>query len=138
MVRVDNYEVREGLYYSKEHFWVRVEGSAARVGATDYGQKALKDLVFIELPTEGVAVTRNEPCGTIESVKAVVDIVAPLSGVVKETNKALKDAVNLVNQDPYGKGWLFTITPSKLNEELKNLLSFNDAVGWYKELVKEG
>lgn len=138
MVKVDGYEVQEGLYYHKEHLWVRLEDGLARVGISDYGQKALRDVVFVELPPEGSELSQDEPCGTVESVKAVVDIIAPLSGNVKETNEALTDTLELINQDPYGEGWLFTLRPSELDEELKNLLSFNEAVRFYRELAREG
>ncbi|MFQ6076225.1 MAG: glycine cleavage system protein GcvH [Candidatus Bathyarchaeia archaeon] len=137
MVRVNGYEVQEGLYYHKEHLWVRLEDGLARVGISDYGQKALRDVVFVELPPEGSDVAQDEPCGTIESVKAVVDIVAPLSGTVEEANEALTERLELINQDPYGEGWLITLSPSNLEEELRNLLSLDEAVEFYKELAQE-
>ena len=136
MVNVGDYEIRDGLYYHEEHFWAQIEGEQVKVGATDYGQKSLKEVVFIELPSVGDAVKQNEPYGTVESVKAVVDLIAPVSGTVKEVNDKLLDNPEPINQDPYGEGWLIVITPSDLDTELKNLMTSQAAVDWYKELIK--
>lgn len=136
LVNVDEYEVREGLYYHKEHFWAKIEDGNVRLGATDYGQKTLKEVVFIELPTVGDDIEQNEPYGTLESVKAVVDLIAPVTGNVKEVNEDLLDNPESINQDPYGDGWLIVITSSNLDAELKNLMNFEAAVEWHKEVVK--
>lgn len=136
MVKVDDYEIREGLYYHKEHFWAKVEEKIVRVGATDYGQKSLKAVVFVELPLKGDTVQQNEPYGTVESVKAVVDLIAPVSGTIKEVNEELPDNPEAINQDPYGEGWFILITPSNLDAELNNIMTFEAAVDWYKEVVK--
>lgn len=136
MVQVDEYEIREGLYYQKDHYWAKVEDGFVRVGATDYGQKSLKEVVFVELPSVGDTVTQNEPYGTVESVKAVVDLIAPVSGTVKEVNDELLDNPEPINHDPYGEGWLILITPSNLDVELSNIMGFEAAVDWYKEVVK--
>jgi len=137
MVDVDGYEVREGLYYHKEHFWARVEGGLVRFGATDYGQKALKEVVFVELPSVGVAVKQNEAYGTVESVKAVVDLIAPVSGTIKEINEKVRDSPDILNKDPYGEGWLILVESSNLDAELKNVMSFDAAVSWQKEIAKK-
>ncbi len=137
MVNVDGYEVREGLYYHKEHFWVSVENGLVRIGATDFGQKSLREVVFLELPFEGDQVSQDEPCGMIESIKAVVDVISPISGTVKEVNEKLADSPTLVNEDPYEDGWFMLVTPSHLDDELNNLMSFEAALEWYKEVVKE-
>ena len=138
MVKIGEYEVREGLYYHKEHFWAQIQGDTVKFGATDYGQKALREVVFVELPKVGDRVTQNEAYGTLESVKAVVDLIAPLSGTVKEVNSALQDNPDLINQDPYEKGWLISVVPSDMKGDLKNILTFEAAVEWHKELVKGG
>jgi glycine cleavage system H protein len=122
--------------FKKDHFWAKVEDGLVRVGATDYGQKALKEVVFVELPSAGDIVEQNEPYGTVESVKAVVDLIAPISGTVEEVNEELLDNPEPINQDPYGDGWLIRITPSNLDEELGNIMNFEAAVEWYKEVVK--
>jgi len=138
LVKVDDYEVAERLYYSKEYFWVRIEDGKARVGITDYAQKQLREIVFAELPSAGDTLTQNEPFGTVESVKAVSDLVAPLSGTVEEVNEEARDRPELINEDPYGKGWLLVVSPTDLDEELKGLMDFKKAVEWHKEIIKEG
>jgi glycine cleavage system H protein len=138
MVEIGEYEVREGLYYHKEHFWAKIEDGLVRFGATDYGQKALKEIVFVELLEVEDEVKQNEAYGTLESVKAVVDLIAPVSGTVKEVNEALMDNPDAINKDPYGNGWLITVTPSDADGELENIMDFDAAVDWYKALVEEG
>ena len=138
MVKIGEYEVREGLYYHKEHFWAKIEGDSVRFGATDYGQKTLREVVFVELPAIGTKVTQNEAYGTVESVKAVIDLIAPISGTVKDVNKELLNSPDIINQDPYGKGWLILVTPSGLKDETQNILNFEAAVAFYSELAKGG
>lgn len=138
MVKVDDYEVLEGLYYSEDYGWVKIENGKARIGITDYAQKQLKEIIFIELPSEGDEVKQGEAYGSAESVKAVSDLISPLSGKVEEVNSKVLDNPGIVNEDPYGEGWLILITPSNLDEELKNLMDFEKAVEWHRELVKGG
>ncbi|RJS90894.1 glycine cleavage system protein GcvH [Candidatus Bathyarchaeota archaeon] len=138
LVKVDDYEVPEGLYYSKEWTWVKLEDGKARIGITDYAQKQLKEIVFAELPNVGDEVTKGEPFGTVESVKSVSDLVAPLSGEIVEVNEEVVNNPQIINEDPYGKGWLIVVSPSNLDEDLKTLMSFEESVEWHKELVKEG
>jgi len=99
----------EGLRYTKDHEWARVEGKRATVGITDFAQSELTDVVFVELPKVGRAVKAGEVVGTVESVKAVSEIFAPLSGRVLEVNKVLEDSPEVVNQDAYGKGWMVVL-----------------------------
>ena len=138
MVKVGDYEVKEGLYYVKEHFWAKIEGDSVRTGATDYGQKALREVVYVELPQAGDQVNQGEAYGTVESVKAVVDLIAPVSGTIRMVNEALRDNPEAINSDPYGEGWLITIAPSNLQAELKNLMDFGAASKFYEEIVKKG
>lgn len=138
MVKVDGYDVPEGLYYHEEYGWVKIENGKARIGITDYAQKQLRDIVYVELPSPGDDVTQNEPYGSIESVKAVSDLVAPLSGTVEEVNEEAQNKPELVNEDPYGKGWLILISPANLEEELKNLMDAQRAVEWHKTLIQKG
>ena len=102
----------ENLHYSEEHEWVRVDGTRATVGITDFAQDALGDVVFVQLPDAGLAVIRSAGCAEVESTKSVSEIYAPLSGTVVEINAALEDAPELVNQDPYGEGWIFVVEMS--------------------------
>ena len=136
LVKVGDYEVPEGLYYHKEFAWARVENGKARIGITDYAQKQLREIVYVELPSAGDAISQNEPFGTVESVKAVSDLIAPISGTIEEVNEELESKPELLNEDPYGKGWLLVITPTNLDAELKNIMDFNASVEWHKELIK--
>jgi len=136
MVKVEGYEVPEGLYYTKEFEWVKVEGDKVRVGVTDYAQKQLREIVYAELPSSGTTTKQNEPYGTVESVKAVSDLVAPVSGTVEEVNAEVQSKPELLNEDPYVKGWLLIMKPSNLKAELANLMDFNQAVEWHKTLKK--
>lgn len=114
-------EIRDGLKYTKEHEWVKLEGSVATMGITDYAQKELGDVVFVELPEVGRKVEQMKPFGTIEAVKAVSDIFSPLSGEVMEINTKLQSQSNLINSDPYGEGWIIKIK-IKAPKELDTLL----------------
>jgi len=136
VVKVDEYEVKEGLYYSKDYLWVEIEGDKARIGLTDYAQKQLRDILVVDLPEVGTEITKGEPFGSVESAKTVSDLIAPLSGVVEEVNEKVIDNPGLINEDPYGEGWVIVITPTKLDEELKELMDFEAAVKWHEELVK--
>jgi glycine cleavage system H protein len=99
----------EKLKYTEDHLWVAVEDGEARIGITDHAQKELEDVVFVELPEVGKRYAQGEVFGTIESVKSVSDLPAPLSGEVIETNGTLKGQPELVNREPYGQGWLIRI-----------------------------
>ncbi len=97
------------LKYTKEHEWVREENGTVVVGITDYAQDSLGDVVFVELPQEGATVTRNEPFGVVESVKAVSDLYSPVSGTVTEVNDAIVDSPEAINEDPYGDAWMLKV-----------------------------
>ena len=101
--------VPEGLLYTKDHEWAKVEGRRARIGITDHAQTELTDVVYVELPPVGKVVKQGEPIGTVESVKAVSEIFAPLSGKVVEVNKVLEDQPELANKDPFGAGWMVVL-----------------------------
>jgi glycine cleavage system H protein len=98
-----------GLLYSKEHEWVKLDGDVATVGITDYAQSSLGDIVYVELPRIGAALTQFGSIGVVESVKAVSDIFTPVGGEVTETNAAIEGDPALVNRDPYGEGWLYRV-----------------------------
>jgi len=136
MVKVENFEVPEGLYYSNDFSWVKVEGDKVRMGITDYAQKQLREIVYAELPEAGTEVKQNEPYGTLESVKAVSDLVAAVSGTVEEVNAEAQSQPELLNEDPYVKGWLVIVKPTNLQAELANLMDFDKAVEWHKNQGK--
>lgn len=102
--------VPEGLYYSKDHEWLKVEGETATVGITDHAQSALGDVVYVELPKAGETFGAHETFGSVESVKAVSELFLPVAGEVKEVNESLQDEPEKVNTDPYGDGWMIRIS----------------------------
>lgn len=104
------------LKYSEEHEWVRVDGNRATIGITDFAQSELGDIVFVELPEVGDTVEFGEPFGSVESVKTVSELYAPVSGKVVEVNSALADAPEKVNESPYGEGWMIVVEPSDPSE----------------------
>lgn len=109
----------ENYKYTKDHEWVSVEGDTGTIGITDYAQKELGDIVFVELPEVGQELKAGEAMGNIESVKAVSELFSPVTGTVLEVNEALEDRAEIVNQDPHGTGWIVKIRladPGELNE----------------------
>lgn len=112
----------EDLLYTKEHEWARREDGAVRVGITHYAQDALGDIVYVDLPGPGTEVSAGQPFGEVESTKSVSDIYSPVTGTITERNAQLEESPDLVNQDPYGEGWMVTITPTTPSE-LDGLLS---------------
>jgi glycine cleavage system H protein len=133
MVKVESYEVPEGLYFSKDFGWVKIEGDKIRMGITDYAQKSLREIVYAELPSVGTEVKQNEPFGTLESVKAVSDLISAVSGTIEEVNDEVQSKPETLNEDPFGKGWLLVVKPSNLQAELANIMDFEKAVEWHKD-----
>ena len=121
----------ENLKFSKEHEWVLVEGDVALIGITEFAQSELGDVVYVELPEVGEKITKDDPFGSVESVKAVSDLFAPVSGAVIEVNDSLPDNPELVNEDSYGDGWMIKVQMSD-KEELKDLLAADE----YGEFVE--
>jgi glycine cleavage system H protein len=115
----------ENFRYTKEHEWVQIAGDVGIVGITDHAQKELGDIVYVDLPKEGTRVEKGKPLGSVESVKAVSDIFAPVSGEVIEVNDVLTNKPETLNEDPHGAGWLVKIKLS-VNGEIQQLLSAED------------
>ena len=126
-------EVRDDLRYSDDHEWLRLEGDVGVIGVTAYAADQLGDIVFVELPTIGAALSARQAFGVVESVKAVSDLLAPVAGEVVETNSALADRPELVNSDPYGEGWMIKLRMP--GGESGGALMDADA---YRELTKAG
>ena len=125
-------EFPEDLKYSKEHEWVLVEGNVATVGITDYAQDQLGDIVFVELPAIGDKVSKEDAFGVVESVKAVSDIYAPVSGKVLEANDDLPENPEMLNEDPYGDGWIIKIEMND-PDELADLMSAKEYEAYVAE-----
>ena len=119
----DEYKVEEGIYYTKEHEWAKKLGDGKiAVGVDDYAQSQLHEIVFVELPEVDAEVAQGEALGAVESVKAVSDMYAPVGGKVVEVNEELLDSPELINDDPYGEGWIAKIEPSSLEADLAKLM----------------
>ncbi|MFX0121851.1 glycine cleavage system protein GcvH [[Eubacterium] cellulosolvens] len=136
-MKVGDYEVKEGLHYSKEHEWVKVENGMCRVGINDYAQKKLHEVVYADLPKVGLQVSQMDSLGTVESVKAVADLFSPISGEVMETNEKLKDSPELLNKKPYDEGWIAVLKPSRLQDDLNNLMEATSYADYLKKVLEE-
>jgi len=122
---------QENLLYSKDHEWLRVEGDVVVVGVTDYAQHELGDVVYVDLPAVGKELKKGDPAANIESVKAVSDVYAPVSGKITEVNQKMNNPPELVNQEPFGAGWIFKISMTQTSE-LQELMDG----GKYEEYLK--
>jgi len=123
--------IPEKLKFTNDHEWIKIDGDEAIVGITDFAQKELGDIVFVEVETVGEEIEKEETFGTIEAVKTVSDMFMPVSGEVLEFNEELEDTPELINNDPYGKGWIIKIKISNL-DEVKDLLDSTQ----YKEIIE--
>lgn len=129
-------EVKQQLWYTEEHEWVeRIEDGKVRIGITDFAQHQLGDIVFVELPEEGATIEQGVEVGTIESVKTVSDLYAPVTGIVLKVNETLETTPELVNESPYEKGWMIEVeTGNDVEEALGKLLSADE----YEKLTADG
>jgi glycine cleavage system H protein len=124
-------EIKSELKYTKDHEWIQIEGNDVIIGITDYAQSELGDIVFVEIETIGDDLKKEEIFGSVEAVKTVSDLFAPLSGKIIEINEALEDNPELVNNDPYGEGWIIKMEIKDLSEteDLLNADSYKDLIG---------
>ena len=126
--------VRKGYYYTEDGLWISMEEGRVRVGVSDYVQRTGGDVAFVELLKLGSTVERQREFGTLETAKTTVSLLSPMSGTVEEANGRLVEKPELVNSDPYGEGWLVTLAPRKLENELKTLMS---ADGYFELMLKK-
>jgi len=133
-MRVDEYEIKEELYYTKDHEWVKIVEEEAIIGITDYAQKELRDIVYVDLPEMGRKVKQGEKLCEVESVKAVSEVYSPVSGEVVEVNERLEDSPELINQDPYGDGWIAKLKPESLEGDVENLMNAEEYAEYIKSL----
>jgi glycine cleavage system H protein len=136
-MRAEDSEVPEELYYTKEHEWLKIENDKCRVGITDYAQKSLHEVVYVDLPNVSKALTQNAVFGTVESVKAVSELYSPVSGEIVQRNEELVNSPELVNKQPYGTGWIVLVKPSRLQDELKGLLNAQGYAEFLQEVAKK-
>jgi len=138
MVLIEGYDFPKGLYYHKDHAWVKIEPNGnIRVGLNDFYQKSAGDISNIDLPFEGDEVSQGKTCGRIESGKWIGKFVSPVSGEITEVNIELELDPSLVNKSPYNKGWITVIKPSNLNKEMKNLFQFDNVKPWLKQEMQK-
>jgi glycine cleavage system H protein len=134
---IQGYHIPDDLMYTKEHEWAKEEGGVVRVGITDYAAKTLNDVVYVTSPKVSSAVEQMKPMGTVESIKAVSEIYAPISGRVTNVNVQLNSHPELVNKSPYGEGWLIEVKPSNLGNEKKALLDARAYTNHLNTLLKK-
>ncbi len=133
-MQVLDYDIPDDLYYSKEHEWVRIEGKTAVLGITDYAQKSLHEVVYVETPKVDGQIEQFQSIGSVESVKSVSDIFTPVSGKIIEINAELAESPELTNEDPYGKGWIAKVQSANFDEDLKKLLTADQYANYIKSL----
>lgn len=129
-MEIKGYNFPDELYYDKNHFWAKVEGDLVVMGTTDLTQKLAGEITYVEIPEEDDELTQGKPFGSIESGKWVGRIYAVVSGEVAESNEDLEDEPEVVNEDPYGEGWICKIKPSDLDAELAGLMQGGDYAKW--------
>ena len=135
-MEIEGYFFPDDLYYHKEHYWAKIEGGKVVIGTTDFAQKLAGQIVYVELPAAGRTVEQGKPCGSMESGKWVGRIYSPVSGKVEASNQDLEDTPELINDSPYEKGWICKISPSNLQEDLKNLMKGEGLVEFIKSEIK--
>jgi glycine cleavage system H protein len=124
-MEIEGYRFPDDLYYHREHYWARIEDDIVVMGATDFAQKLAGEIAYVELPDDGRRLEQDKPFGSMETGKWVGRIYAVVSGTVIEANEQLEETPELVNQNPYEEGWICKIQPTKLNEELINLMGID-------------
>jgi len=138
MAKVKDYEMPDDLFYHKQYSWVKIEeDDLVRVGMIDFAQKEAGDITYIDLPFEGDEIQANETCGKIQSAKWIGKLVAPLSGEIVEVNYDLEGDATLINSDCYGDGWIFTLAPSKFEEEKAALMQGQAALDWLQKEIED-
>jgi glycine cleavage system H protein len=136
MAIIKGYDMPDELYFHEEHSWARVEDGKVRVGMDDMFRKEAGDIVFVDLPDEGDDVEQGEVCGKIQSRKWIGKLCAPVSGEIVEINEELEDDTTLINEDPYGKGWILVIEPTDLDDELGNLMQGDALIPFVDQEIK--
>ncbi len=126
--------VRKGYYYIEEGFWASVEDNKVKVGITDYFQRTLGDAAFVQFEREGSTIEKGKQIGMLETAKAAIDVISPVSGVIEKVNGLLDERPELVNQDPYEEGWFAILTPTNIEADLKTLINDDE---YFKVMLKK-
>jgi glycine cleavage system H protein len=134
---IPSYTVPEGLRYSKEHEWVKVEDNVAIIGITDYAVRSLHDVVYVSLPEVGLKIDQGSVASTVESIKAVSEVYSPVGGIVIEVNKALDTNPEKINTSAYGEGWIFKLKPINLEGDFKKLMKSGEYLAYLDSLKKQ-
>jgi len=138
MVKIDDYELPDDLYYHNDHAWAKVESDGTvTVGMNDFYQKSAGDTTYIDLPFEGDDVEQGETVGKIQSAKWVGKFVTPVSGEIVEVNEELEDDATLLNKSPYKDGWIMKVQPENLDADLKNLVTGDKIESWIKKEIED-
>ena len=133
---MSSYTVPEGLRYSREHEWVKVEDNIAIIGITDYAVRSLHDVVYVSLPEVGLKIDQGSVAATVESIKAVSEVYSPVGGIVVEVNKALDTNPEKINTSAYGEGWIFKLKPINLEADFKKLMENKEYLAYLDSLKK--
>ena len=136
-MEIKGYHIPDDLMYTKEHEWAKEEGKAVRIGITDYAAKTLNDVVYVSAPKVNGAAEQAKSMGTVESIKAVSEVYAPISGRVVKVNGVLDSHPELINKSPYGEGWLVEVEPSNLPAERKSLLDARGYAAYLETLLQK-
>jgi len=136
MADIKGYNLPDDLYYHEDHSWARVDGNKVTVGMNDFFQKEAGDIVFVDLPDEEEDVSQGEVCGKIQSRKWIGKLVAPVSGEIIEVNEELEDDTSLINNDPYGEGWILVIDAENLDAELPGLMQGEAVAAFIEKELK--
>jgi glycine cleavage system H protein len=133
-MHVEGYNILRELYYSKDHEWLLIKKDYTIIGITDYAQKALHEIVYVELPKVGSKLTQMQSIGTVESVKAVSEIFTPITGEIIEVNEKLTENPELLNNDSYNDGWIMKVRPTNLKKDLEKLMTAQQYAEYLKKL----
>jgi|YelNatPaOPRAMG01_1025707.scaffolds.fasta_scaffold170170_1 glycine cleavage system H protein len=137
MVKIDEYDFPDDLYYTSDHLWIRVEDDKFRVGLNDFGAKAAGKILIVRLKPTNSRIEAKKPFGTIESAKWVSGLTLPFTCTITEVNEALKKKPSLINEDPYNQGWMIVVKPEDVNAALKTLYHGESLIHWAVEDIKK-
>ncbi|MEM2987138.1 MAG: glycine cleavage system protein GcvH [Nitrososphaerota archaeon] len=137
MIEIEGYKIIKNLLYSKDHVWIKIENNKAKIGITDYIQKNLHDIVYIELPEINSNIHQGKKLALMESIKTISEMHSPLTGKILKINEELKSKPGLINESPYEDGWIAIIEPINFEKEKSNLLNFKEYVEYIRKIIEK-